>query len=201
MISDKSPNNVNSICKCCGITFLVILLPVLYFCGVYILYGLIIATHSGYNLETGCPNNQIACDHYEKMACRQDDMTICYIFGIFVIIAVIIAIIIIIVIILSIVNAISDCYKAYKSAVELLIRDGYISDHDVEMAINELQTSNEAAYNEMSDNNEPNQQMLEKLNESDSNENMDKLENLTFGSVYIHPYKPCNESVDSAKPC
>jgi hypothetical protein len=74
----------------------------LYFAGVYTVYGIDIAIHPNYDLESGCPLNAtfynysmnitiFRCDDSDKMMCPKNDMTGCYIMGIIMMVAIMIS--------------------------------------------------------------------------------------------------------------
>lgn len=68
------------------VLLIIISLTVLYFIGVYLLYGIVILSHSDYNTTTGCPNNNPDCE-FDRLQCYQNNMSSCYILAIPILIA------------------------------------------------------------------------------------------------------------------
>ena len=52
-----------------------------YITAVSTFYGLEILTHIGYDLNTGCPKDDLMCGSENKMVCYNDNMTPCFSLG------------------------------------------------------------------------------------------------------------------------
>ena len=63
-----------------SISMVLIFVPPLYFIGVYITYGFVIANNPGFDLSTGCEIGKPNC--FQKMLCYEGNLGSCYALGI-----------------------------------------------------------------------------------------------------------------------